>query len=491
MEKPFKITSLIGKEVAGYHILSLLGRGGMGIVYKALDINLDKIFALKMIDPVLARDEKFVHRFRDEARILARIKSPHIVQVHAMRQTEVGLFIVMEYVDGKTFRELLREGSIPWQDALSPIKQMLTALEDAHNVGVIHRDIKPGNVMIKSDGVVKVMDFGLAKLMRRRKEVSDKEWMTTITQGIDGTLYYLSPEQVKGSADLNHRSDLYSAGMMIYEMFTGDLPFDRDAGEFGIMKAIVEKKLPVPSTFNKDLPRDLDKIIMKALEKEPARRFQNAEEMCTAFEALEQSVSDEKPGGRNYVQLGILAMFVVVLAIVVHLFWPTAPAPLLLSINSNPEGARVYLNGDSIETTPFSNYIIESETYSIELRIEKDGYQPVDTTLEVVSGDSVSLNIPLPLPDVITALLEINHLHDLLEQLEMYKDVGPLTYGEETDYFHPERCYLFIVDPGTNAVVTVLTPGESTRTNVLTGEPIDDISTLVEEMSTICVEVYL
>ena len=183
---------------------------------------------------------------------------------------------------------------------------------------------------------------------------------------------------------------------------------------------------------------------------------------------------------------------VVALVLAAFLLWPSAPvpAPPLLSVSTTPHGAVVYLNGHSIATTPFSNYIIEKETDSIELRIEKDGYQPVDTTLEVVSGDSVSLNIPLPLPDVITALLEINHLHDLLEQLEMYKDVGPLTYGEETDFPYPERCYLFLVDPGTNAVVAVLTPGESTRTNVLTGESMDDISTRVEEMSAIWVFVY-
>ena len=259
---------LIGQEIDGYRILDVLGRGGMGIVYKALDINLDKVVALKMIDPALARDETFVHRFRTEARALARIDSPHIVRVYAMRQTEVGLYIIMEYVDGGTVTDLLSNGPLPWLRARPIIQQMLTALEHAHGVHVIHRDIKPSNIMLTSKGVVKVTDFGLAKVRQQGD-------MATITQGIAGTLFYMSPEQVVGLADLDHRSDLYSMGMTIYQMLAGRLPLDRDLGDFAVMRAIVEDPMPLLSTFIPSLPEPVVEQVMKALEKEPARRYQS------------------------------------------------------------------------------------------------------------------------------------------------------------------------------------------------------------------------
>ena len=500
MENAFKDASLVGKEIDGYRILDVLGRGGMGVVYKAHDVNLDKTVALKMIDPALARDEAFLRRFRGEARALARIDSPHIVRVYAMRPTEAGLYIVMEFVDGGTLTDLVLDGPVPWQRALPIIRQMLTALEHAHSVNVIHRDIKPSNIMLTARGEVKVTDFGLAKVRKT-------DGLATVTQGIAGTLFYMSPEQVEGLADLDHRSDLYSMGMTIYQMLTGRLPIDRDAGDFAVMRAIVEDTMPPPSTFNPNLPEPLVQAVMKALEKDPAKRFQDAAEMRAAFDVLIPDTADDKTlvntlqpyrrkrlALRRVLWIGGGVLGVSALALAAFLLWPSTPVPgpTLLSVRTNPDRAIVYLNGDSIETTPFSNYAIEKEIDSIELRIEKDGYQPVDTTLEVVPGDSVSLNIPLPLPDVIMALLEINQLDDLLEQLETYKDTGSLTYGEKSDFpFRPERCYVFLVDSESNAVVTVLSPGEAIRTNLRTGESIDDINTPAEEISEIWIELYL
>lgn len=279
--------SVIGKEVDGYRIQEVLGRGGMGVVYKAEDVGLSRNVALKRIDPSMANDEAFLRRFRSEAQALARIDSLYIVSVHALRETEIGLLIVMEYVEGGTVQDLVEKGPMGWQEAVPLTKQMLTALEHAHSAEVIHRDIKPQNVMLSAEGTVKVTDFGLAKVHRPD---SNK----TVTQGVFGTLNYMSPEQVKGSGDLDHRSDLYSLGMTVYEMLAGDLPFDEDSNEFTKMQRIVQEELPPPTELHPQVPEDLSGLVMKSLEKDPDDRFQSAQEMREAFEAFEKKHREEK-----------------------------------------------------------------------------------------------------------------------------------------------------------------------------------------------------
>ncbi|MDX1545686.1 MAG: serine/threonine-protein kinase, partial [Rhodothermales bacterium] len=233
---------LVGQEIDGYRLLRVLGRGGMGVVYEAEDLALGRHVALKMIVPALARDASFVRRFQDEARTLARIESPHIVQVHALRRTDAGLFIVMEYVDGGTVKDRMEAGPMPWAQARPLVLQMLTALEHAHGVGVIHRDIKPGNLLLTRSGTVKVTDFGLAK-------VYEGEDAATLTQGIAGTLNYMAPEQVLGRRDLGPPADLYALGLTIYHLLAGRLPFDAGGGEYAVMQSIVESDFPPPSQF--------------------------------------------------------------------------------------------------------------------------------------------------------------------------------------------------------------------------------------------------
>jgi len=270
---------LIGQDVGEYRIVGILGRGGMGVVYEAEDTALGITVALKMIDPGLARDAAFVRRFRAEARAMARIASPHIVRVMAMRQTEHGLFIVMEFVDGGTLHDRMQQGPIPWREAWPIIRQILTALQTAHGVGVIHRDVKPRNIMLTKKGVVKVTDFGLAKM------VSDDP-SVTVTQAVAGTLLYMSPEQVKAAANLDARSDLFALGLVIYEMLAGRLPFDRDSGEFAVMRSIVEEAFPPPTKFVPAIPAPVARAVMKALEKEPDRRYADAATMLAALEHL-------------------------------------------------------------------------------------------------------------------------------------------------------------------------------------------------------------
>ena len=398
----------IGTEVDGYRIQEVLGQGGMGIVYKAEDVALSRTVALKMIDPGLARDAAFLRRFRSEARALARIDSRHIVRVHALRETSAGLFIVMEYVDGGTVSDLLAEGPVPWQQALPVIRQTLTALHDAHSVGVWHRDIKPGNILISATGQVKVTDFGLAKLEQKG------DGMQTVTQGISGTLYYMSPEQVKGAADLDHRSDLYSAGMTIYKMLTDDVPFDRSAGDFAIMRKIVEEPVPRLDGTRDDLPPALVDAVARALQKDPAARFSSAKAMLQALEGLDEAAtgapvperksrsSTAPPArtGRGRVVAGAVLAMVALLGLLGFLLWPWGnggdaggttvdPADEALyaidEFTTDPAGALVRIDGEAAGLTPLRGLRYGADR--VPVRVEKAGYAPLDTVLALTAGE--------------------------------------------------------------------------------------------------------
>jgi serine/threonine protein kinase len=279
---------VIGKEVDGYRIQSVLGQGGMGTVYKAEDVNLSRTVAIKRINPGQQERESFIHRFRSEAQALARIDSTYIVGVYALRETDIGLLIVMEYVEGGTLKDPLEQGGVlaPAQ-AIPILEQTLQAFEDAHSAGVIHRDIKPENVMLTTDGVVKVTDFGIAKL--RQPDSGE-----TVTQGGQGgTLKYMSPEQISSIDDVDARSDVYSLGMTAYEILAGDLPFEETDTDFDIMRKVVEGKIPPPDEINPEIPSGLAQWIVGAIQKEQDDRYQSAEEMKTALVEADQQTSEK------------------------------------------------------------------------------------------------------------------------------------------------------------------------------------------------------
>ena len=391
----------VGQEIDGYQILDVLGRGGMGVVYLAEDVALSRKVALKVIDPALARDEAFLRRFRAEARALARIDSPYIVRVHALRQTDVGVFIVMEYVEGGTLADPIGRGPMPWPRALPLIKQMLHAFSHAHGVGVIHRDIKPSNIMLTPQGVVKVTDFGLAKLHQTNADA-------TVTQGISGTLFYMSPEQVKGQRDIDHRTDLYSLGMTVYEMLAGRVPLDRSEGQFTVLKRIVEEKPMPPTHFAPKIPEDLSRIVMKALEKDPADRYQSAEEMLQELEAFESKASGEtaigkhrnsdisRRVGRSPLILGaaaIAGLLLVVAGLVAYRTWIGDGTSAMLTVTSAPEGAMVYLGEQFLGTTPLRDRPVDEGRLS--MRLSKDGFITVDTTLLVERGRPLMLDLQM------------------------------------------------------------------------------------------------
>ena len=271
----------IGREIDGFRIEDVIGTGGMGVVFRAVDVLLDRTVAIKLVNPALVSDPSFVRRLGREARALARLQSPHIVTIHALRRTDFGLFIVMEYVDGQTLGDWASGEAVPWKELWPILHQTLTALGHAHATGIVHRDIKPANIMRTMSGRAKVMDFGIAKLL--------SEGTATVTQGITGTLYYMSPEQIERPAEVDGRSDLYSLGMTAYCLLTAALPFEEGLGMMSLFRAIVEVEPPPIRSLNAKVPHAAAALVERALEKDPARRFQTAGEMLKAMEDIENS----------------------------------------------------------------------------------------------------------------------------------------------------------------------------------------------------------
>src|SRR4051794_20135944 len=265
-----------------YELEGVVGRGGMAEVYRARDLRLDRIVAIKTLRPDLARDHTFQARFGREAQSAASLNHPSIVAVYDTGEdmstgTKVP-YIVMEYVDGRTVRDLLIEGHrlLP-ERTLEIVNGVLRALEYSHQAGIVHRDIKPGNVMVTRNGDIKVMDFGIARAM------SDAQATMTQTAQVIGTAQYLSPEQARGER-VDSRSDLYSTGCLLYELLTGRPPFTGDS-PVAIAYQHVREAAPVPSTFASDVPDSLDRITLKALAKERDSRYSSAAEFRSDLEA--------------------------------------------------------------------------------------------------------------------------------------------------------------------------------------------------------------
>ena len=259
-----------------YELDGVVGRGGMAEVYRARDIRLDRIVAIKTLRADLARDQIFQARFRREAQSAASLNHPSIVAVYDTGEdmaTGVPVpYIVMEYVDGRTVRDLLQEGHrlLP-ERSLEIIDGVLRALDYSHQAGIVHRDIKPGNVMVTRNGDIKVMDFGIARAM------SDAQATMTQTAQVIGTAQYLSPEQARGER-VDARSDLYSAGCLLYELLTGRPPFTGDSPVAIAYQHVRENPVP-PSRVDPDVPAWADAIVLKAMAKSPADRYQTAGDM--------------------------------------------------------------------------------------------------------------------------------------------------------------------------------------------------------------------
>lgn len=272
-----------------YRIESKLGEGGMGVVYKAAHIHFGNIVALKILNPYSPQKEASVPRFHREAKTLNKLAHPNIVSIKDFNKTdEHGWVIVMEYVGGKTLTQFLAD--IPKPDFLTSIaiiKQVLRGLAYFHNheKKYIHRDIKPANIMLTGENLVKVMDFGLVK------QHADSGDFRSISGQIMGTPRYMSPEQVSDSQKVDARTDIYATGMMLYEMLTGKRAYKEDLSYQTILYKIVNEDLPSPRHHNPDIPRGLAKIAMKAIHKNPAKRYKTAEALIADLEKAEKAIS--------------------------------------------------------------------------------------------------------------------------------------------------------------------------------------------------------
>jgi serine/threonine-protein kinase len=266
----------IGDKIGDYQIIGALGAGGMGRVYKVKNLISDRIDAMKVLLPDLANEPGLADRFVREIKVLASLNHPNIAGLHTAFRLENQLLMIMEFVEGITLEDKLRNGPFPLNDAIDYVSQVLSALGYAHSQGVIHRDIKPANMMLTPGNIIKLMDFGIAKSKADRK--------LTMTGTTMGSLYYMPPEQVQGT-DLDARSDLYSVGVSLYEMVTGSRPFKGNS-DYDLMVAQLQQAPLPPIDIQPELPKALNDIIMISLEKDPAKRFQSAEAFRFALQSV-------------------------------------------------------------------------------------------------------------------------------------------------------------------------------------------------------------
>ena len=279
----------LAKQFPQLEILELLGQGGMGAVYKARQKQLERIVALKILPPEVGRDPAFAERFTREARSMAKLNHQYVVTLHEFGQTEEGLYyFIMEFVDGTDLRHVIQTGELSPDEALSIVPQVCEALHYAHKKGIVHRDIKPENILLDKEGNIKIADFGLARLLDRPSTAF------TLTQAGQrmGTPHYMAPEQIEHPGQVDHRADIFSLGVVFYEMLTGQLPI----GQFA------------PPSQKVQVDVRLDKVVLKSLAHEPERRYQHASEIKTDVEQISSGGKPPKPAVKAIPDVDIQAV---------------------------------------------------------------------------------------------------------------------------------------------------------------------------------------
>ena len=303
------------RRLLHYEILEKLGAGGMGAVYKARDTHLNRFVALKFLPAEKLTNPERRRRFVREARAASALNHPNIVTIHDIGSVDGRDFIVMEYVEEQTLAQRIPEKGLPAAEGLKYAAQVADALTKAHAAGIVHRDLKPGNVMVTRDGQAKILDFGLAKLIREPAHAPhgpDEESRALPSDGnitnpgaVVGTVAYMSPEQASG-VEVDERTDIFSLGVTLYEMCTGRPPFREDSPE-ATLHAIREKDPAPPRRLNPQLPQPLERIIVKALEKHPDRRYQRASDVAADLEQLRRSAEPARRMARRWMGAAVLS----------------------------------------------------------------------------------------------------------------------------------------------------------------------------------------
>ncbi len=264
-----------GENVGSYRVMEKLGRGGMATVYKAYHANLDRYVALKVLHPAFLEDPNFLARFQREARLVAKLEHPNIVPVYDFAEHDEQPYLVMKYIEGDTLKARLNKGRLGVDEIWRVVEAVGAGLEYAHQQGILHRDIKPSNVIMAKDGKAYLADFGLARIAQSGES-------TLSSDMIMGTPQYISPEQAKGEKDLDNRTDIYSFGVMLYEMVVGQVPFSSDT-PFSIIHDHIYSPLPLPHLVNPNVPDEVERVLLKALAKDREDRYESVEILNAAF----------------------------------------------------------------------------------------------------------------------------------------------------------------------------------------------------------------
>jgi eukaryotic-like serine/threonine-protein kinase len=389
-------------NVGRYRILKEIGRGSMGVVYQAEDPNLDLIVALKVLRQDRLTNDPFVRRFVSEAKALGRLDHPNIVRVFNVDQDGETVYIAMEFIEGESLVTLMKKEPFTPAAIAEFGATIAEALHSAHRSGIVHRDVKPSNILFKADGRAKITDFGIAHI--------DDPAMAEQTQAgeILGTPAYMSPEQVL-SRPVDGRSDIFSLGIILYELATGTRPFGGE-GMNAIFAAITRDEAPEVMIRNRDIPKALSDVIMRCLRKEPAKRYGDCLELAAALRDSmgekirrynEAEIPNEKGGRRAFLPAMVIAGALCVAGGAYYFFTGSATAPKqsveatsqsLLNVESSPAGAQVFVDGSLKGTAPAR---ITLPTGKHEVRLSMPNYFEWEAQVDIKGTEPTPLNVRL------------------------------------------------------------------------------------------------
>jgi serine/threonine protein kinase/tetratricopeptide (TPR) repeat protein len=379
---------MIGKTISHYKILERIGGGGMGVVYKAQDLKLDRFVALKFLPPHLTTSEEEKQRFIHEAKAASTLEHNNICNIHEIDETEDGqLFISMAYYEGETLDKRIKDKPLPIEEAIDIAIQISQGLAKAHEKKIVHRDIKPANIMLTKEGVVKVLDFGLAKLSKQTKLTKEG---TTL-----GTIVYMSPEQTRGEA-VDHRTDIWSLGVILYEMITGQLPFKGDYDQ-AVMYGIANEQ-PEPITgLRTGVPLDLERIVNRCISKDPQDRYQHADDLLSELNRLKKeselkTIPTQKTISKNRfksVLLPAAIVSIVMLIIIVYLLIPPDEKSV-----SGWENSIAVLPFENISADPDQEYFCDGMTEQIISNLSRLARLKVISRTSVMNFKDTDKKIP-------------------------------------------------------------------------------------------------